>query len=177
MHLLKTVRRDLHDTVMVCEAQKKANNYLRSLMSDLAKGTVDSYWDRASRCAPFITFERFSFDRLFSIFRPWPSADFQGRWWPCLARQLAVFWLLEVSFALGIRYSCRSRGGCCSAGILPREWRRYTVPSGLTVLQWVADFGERVKQLQKVSQAANSGGAKGLKVPATPSSPGTSNRK
>lgn len=48
-------------------------------------------------------------------------------------------------------------------GILPSNWRRYTVPKGLTVLQWVADFSDRVKQLQKISHAANTGGAKGLK--------------
>lgn len=50
------------------------------------------------------------------------------------------------------------------SGILPSNWRRYTVPTGLTVLQWVADFSDRVKQLQKISHAANTGGAKGLKV-------------
>ena len=50
------------------------------------------------------------------------------------------------------------------SGILPSNWRRYTVPKGLTVLQWVADFSDRVKQLQKISHAANTGGAKGLKV-------------
>ena len=49
-------------------------------------------------------------------------------------------------------------------GILPSNWRRYTVPKGLTVLQWVADFSDRIKQLQKISHAANTGGAKGLKV-------------
>ena len=38
------------------------------------------------------------------------------------------------------------------------------MPKGLTVLQWVADFGDRIKQLQKISHAANTGGAKGLKV-------------
>ena len=38
------------------------------------------------------------------------------------------------------------------------------MPKGLTVLQWVADFSDRVKQLQKISHAANTGGAKGLKV-------------
>ncbi|CAH3116472.1 unnamed protein product [Pocillopora meandrina] len=48
-------------------------------------------------------------------------------------------------------------------GILPSNWRRYTVPKGLTVLQWVADFSDRVKQLQKISHAANTDGAKGLK--------------
>ena len=50
------------------------------------------------------------------------------------------------------------------SGILPSNWRRYTVPKDLTVLQWVADFSDRVKQLQKISHAANTGGAKGLKV-------------
>ncbi|CAH3172638.1 unnamed protein product, partial [Porites evermanni] len=49
------------------------------------------------------------------------------------------------------------------SGILPSNWRRYTVPKGLTVLQWVADFSDRIKQLQKISHAANTGGAKGLK--------------
>ncbi|XP_063040383.1 cytoplasmic dynein 1 heavy chain 1 isoform X1 [Engraulis encrasicolus] len=48
-------------------------------------------------------------------------------------------------------------------GILPRSWCRYTVPTSLTVIQWVADFSERIKQLQQISQAAASGGAKELK--------------
>ena len=38
----------------------------------------------------------------------------------------------------------------------------------MTVIQWVSDFSERVKQLQSVSQAAASGGAKELKVRAAP---------
>lgn len=52
------------------------------------------------------------------------------------------------------------------AGILPRSWCRYTVPASMTVIQWVADFSERIKQLQQISQAAASGGAKELKVSA-----------
>ncbi|KAF4101796.1 hypothetical protein G5714_016596 [Onychostoma macrolepis] len=48
-------------------------------------------------------------------------------------------------------------------GILPRSWCRYTVPAVLTVIQWVADFSERIKQLQQISQGAASGGAKELK--------------
>jgi len=48
-------------------------------------------------------------------------------------------------------------------GILPRNWCRYTVPASMTVIQWVADFSERIKQLQQISQAAASGGAKELK--------------
>lgn len=35
----------------------------------------------------------------------------------------------------------------------------------MTVIQWVTDFSERIKQLQQISQAAASGGAKELKVP------------
>lgn len=50
-------------------------------------------------------------------------------------------------------------------GILPRSWSHYTVPAGMTVIQWVSDFSERIKQLQNISQAAASGGAKELKVP------------
>uniref|UniRef100_A0A4W6EKP7 Dynein heavy chain C-terminal domain-containing protein n=1 Tax=Lates calcarifer TaxID=8187 RepID=A0A4W6EKP7_LATCA len=49
-------------------------------------------------------------------------------------------------------------------GILPRSWCRYTVPASMTVIQWVADFSERIKQLQQISQGAASGGAKELKV-------------
>ncbi|XP_001636057.2 cytoplasmic dynein 1 heavy chain 1 isoform X2 [Nematostella vectensis] len=85
IQLLNTVHQDLSDTVLVCEAQKKPTNYLRGLMSDLAKG------------------------------------------------------------------------------ILPSNWRRYTVPKGLTVLQWVVDFSDRIKQLQAISQAANASGSSGLK--------------
>ena len=37
--LLKDIRSNLSDVVDVCEAKKKQTNYLRSLISDLAKGT------------------------------------------------------------------------------------------------------------------------------------------
>lgn len=37
-------------------------------------------------------------------------------------------------------------------GIIPSSWRRYTVPRGCTVIQWITDFSERIKQLQQVSQ-------------------------
>lgn len=47
---------------------------------------------------------------------------------------------------------------------MPRSWCRYTVPASMTVIQWVADFSERIKQLQQISQGAASGGAKELKV-------------
>ncbi|PIO34631.1 hypothetical protein AB205_0210850 [Aquarana catesbeiana] len=49
-------------------------------------------------------------------------------------------------------------------GILPRSWSRFTVPVGLTVIQWVADFSDRIKQLQNISQAAAASGAKELKA-------------
>ncbi|XP_072172912.1 cytoplasmic dynein 1 heavy chain 1-like [Diadema setosum] len=48
-------------------------------------------------------------------------------------------------------------------GMLPKRWNRYTVPAGLTVIQWVSDFSERINQLQKISTATTSGGAKELK--------------
>ena len=50
------------------------------------------------------------------------------------------------------------------AGIIPQTWKRYTVPQGLTVIQWITDFSERIKQLQAVVQAAQSGGTSALKV-------------
>ncbi|XP_030854690.1 cytoplasmic dynein 1 heavy chain 1 [Strongylocentrotus purpuratus] len=48
-------------------------------------------------------------------------------------------------------------------GMLPRRWNRYTVPAGLTVIQWVSDFSDRINQLQKISLATTSGGSKELK--------------
>jgi dynein heavy chain 1, cytosolic len=47
-------------------------------------------------------------------------------------------------------------------GIIPVTWRKYTVPVGCTVIQWVTDFSNRVKQLQKVSSLVSSAGAKEL---------------
>jgi len=48
-------------------------------------------------------------------------------------------------------------------GIIPISWCRYTVPQGVTVMQWITDFAERVVQLQAISQATTTGGAKELK--------------
>ena len=50
------------------------------------------------------------------------------------------------------------------AGIIPRSWRRYIVPASLTVIQWVTDFSERIKQLQNVSKQVAGSGSKVLKV-------------
>lgn len=49
-------------------------------------------------------------------------------------------------------------------GIIPANWRRYTVPRGCTVIQWITDFSNRVKQLQQVSQLVSTCGAKELQV-------------
>lgn len=40
-------------------------------------------------------------------------------------------------------------------GMIPKAWCRYTVPVGLTVIQWITDFSERIRQLQQVSQASS----------------------
>ena len=50
------------------------------------------------------------------------------------------------------------------AGIIPEPWKCYTVPPGLTVLQWVTDFSKRIEQLQQVSALADKGGIKALRV-------------
>ena len=49
-------------------------------------------------------------------------------------------------------------------GILPRSWRRYTIPTGTTVIQWITDFSLRIKQLQQVSQVLAQGGARELQT-------------
>lgn len=43
-HLLRDVRHDLSDVVEICEGRKKQTNYLRSLVSDLAKGQLYMRW-------------------------------------------------------------------------------------------------------------------------------------
>ncbi|XP_014218621.1 dynein heavy chain, cytoplasmic, partial [Copidosoma floridanum] len=48
-------------------------------------------------------------------------------------------------------------------GILPAGWRRYTVPRGCTVIQWITDFSHRVSQLQEVSRLVSQNGAKEIK--------------
>ncbi|XP_077296363.1 dynein heavy chain, cytoplasmic isoform X2 [Arctopsyche grandis] len=47
-------------------------------------------------------------------------------------------------------------------GLLPSTWRRYTVAPACTVIQWITDFAQRVKQLQQVSELVASKGAKEL---------------
>jgi dynein heavy chain 1 len=47
--------------------------------------------------------------------------------------------------------------------MIPGDWKMYTIPIGCTVIQWVTDFSDRVKQMQKISSACTSGGASVLK--------------
>jgi len=52
-------------------------------------------------------------------------------------------------------------------GFIPASWRRYSVPSSLTVILWITDFSRRVKQLQEIvlaSQASSSRELKNLSV-------------
>jgi len=39
-------------------------------------------------------------------------------------------------------------------GMIPTHWKKYTVPITCTVIQWITDFTDRVKQLQKVSSTS-----------------------
>ena len=48
-------------------------------------------------------------------------------------------------------------------GLIPKSWNRYKVPSELTVIQWVVDLAERMKQLRNISKISNSTGARELK--------------
>ena len=49
-------------------------------------------------------------------------------------------------------------------GIIPDSWKAYTVPRGATVIQWVTDFAQRVRQLQEISQQVAQFGSVELKV-------------
>merc|ERR1719158_181676 len=48
-------------------------------------------------------------------------------------------------------------------GIIPESWARYKVPQSCSVASWIADFSQRVKQLQKVSSSVAGGSAAALK--------------
>jgi len=48
-------------------------------------------------------------------------------------------------------------------GIVPDTWRKYALPPGTTVVQWVHDFVERVKQLQGITSAVVADQSKALK--------------
>ncbi|XP_074602445.1 dynein heavy chain, cytoplasmic isoform X2 [Brevipalpus obovatus] len=44
-------------------------------------------------------------------------------------------------------------------GVIPVHWKKYTVPQNATVIQWITDFSDRVKQLQKISNQCTSNGS------------------
>ncbi len=37
-------------------------------------------------------------------------------------------------------------------GLIPRSWRKYTVPKNLLVQPWIVDFAERVTQMTQISE-------------------------
>ena len=49
-------------------------------------------------------------------------------------------------------------------GVIPESWLIYSVPTGITVIQWITDFAKRVKQLHNISEQTAIGGASSLKV-------------
>lgn len=49
-------------------------------------------------------------------------------------------------------------------GVIPKSWKRYTVPKELTVINWIVDLAERMKQLQNISNITNKNGTKELKT-------------
>jgi dynein heavy chain 1 len=49
-------------------------------------------------------------------------------------------------------------------GVIPQSWKRYIVPKNLTVIQWITDFSDRVKQLESISKLVADQGYKSLKV-------------
>jgi len=49
-------------------------------------------------------------------------------------------------------------------GIIPESWCKYNVPQGLTVIQWITDFSDRIKQLHYVSQCGGASAMKNLKI-------------
>lgn len=43
-------------------------------------------------------------------------------------------------------------------GLIPKNWRRYTIPKNLIVQPWIVDFAERIKQMSEItSQFAEQG--------------------
>ena len=51
-----------------------------------------------------------------------------------------------------------------TSGVIPQMWKRYTVPKTLTVIQWITDFSDRVKQLESISKLVADQGYRSLKV-------------
>ncbi|CAG0913348.1 unnamed protein product [Notodromas monacha] len=48
-------------------------------------------------------------------------------------------------------------------GVVPKSWKKYTVPQETTVSVWVTDLALRLSQLERLSEASQRDGAKGLR--------------
>ncbi|VDM67656.1 unnamed protein product [Strongylus vulgaris] len=49
----------------------------------------------------------------------------------------------------------RALASALQKGVVPVDWLRYTVPKDVTVMDWVLDFSERVKQLARIGASDN----------------------
>uniref|UniRef100_A0A0K0DPP3 Dynein_C domain-containing protein n=1 Tax=Angiostrongylus cantonensis TaxID=6313 RepID=A0A0K0DPP3_ANGCA len=49
----------------------------------------------------------------------------------------------------------RALASALQKGVVPTNWLRYTVPKDVTVMDWVIDFNERVKQLIRIGASSN----------------------
>ncbi|KAK6016741.1 dynein heavy chain, partial [Ostertagia ostertagi] len=49
----------------------------------------------------------------------------------------------------------RALASALQKGVVPTNWQRYTVPRDVTVMDWVVDFNERVKQLIRIGASDN----------------------
>lgn len=49
----------------------------------------------------------------------------------------------------------RALTSALTKGLVPNGWIRYTVPKGITVMAWIADFAERVNQLSKFATSGS----------------------
>lgn len=49
----------------------------------------------------------------------------------------------------------RALASALNKGQVPASWRRYTVPKSVTVMEWMNDFVERVKQLSRISHSSD----------------------
>lgn len=48
-------------------------------------------------------------------------------------------------------------------GLIPRSWKKYTIPKNLTVQQWIVDFADRINQMTRISKAFSVDGSACLK--------------
>lgn len=39
-------------------------------------------------------------------------------------------------------------------GMIPNHWKRYRTPESFTVIQWITDFADRIKQMQQISSSS-----------------------